>query len=171
MMKIVTVISALALMLTSGLEALTIASPVDRSTYEIGQAMDVLVVNNNEESFVSASVTFASACGNLVTTIPIGTTQRMYLPCEITGETIVSAVAGSSHAKNVHIQVNPVYSANIPLVPGAGCGYPYAAGVGCGAPCGPMPCPPRPSCRRNRRGCGYYAEEAVEVAEFNAQQE
>lgn len=183
MIKIAAVFSAIALMFTSGMEALTIESPSDRSTYGVGQEIDVLVVNNFDENFVSASVTIASACGNLVTTVPVGTTQRLFLPCQIVGDTIVAARVGDVQASNVHILVSPVYNNNIPYAAGAmGCGYPYGAdglgcrspcdlgAMGCGSPCGPIACPPRPACRRSRRGCGYYGiEEAHEVEEFNIQ--
>lgn len=178
-MKFIATISALALMLTSGLEALTIATPIDRSTFGVGQAIDVLVINDEGESFISASVTIASACGNLVTTIPVGTTQTIYLQCQgIVGETIISARSGNVQAENVHILISPVYNTNLPYAAGAGypyaagagCGIPYGAGAGCGSPCGPVACPPRRSSHRSRRGCGYYGtEEAVEVTEFSAE--
>ena len=168
MMKVAAAISVIALLFTSGLEALYIVSPVDKSIVTRGDQINILVENGVEENFVSAAVTIASACGNIVTNVPIGTTQTMFLPCQITGDTVVSAIVGDVRAPNVHIFVSPVYNTNVPgYIPGAGCEYPYAAGAGCGSPCGPIACPPRPSCRRSRRGCGYYgSEEAVDVTEF-----
>ena len=173
MIKIAAAISAIALLFTSGLEALLISSPADRSTYGVGQPVEVLVVNDEGENYVSAAVTIASACGNIVANIPVGSTQTMYLPCSIKGETLVSARAGDAQAPNVHIMISPIYNTypagNIVPAP---YGYPYAAEVGCGAPCGPIACPPRTSCRRSRRGCGYYgAEEANEISEFVAPQQ
>lgn len=179
-MKFITTISALALLLTKGLEALTISSPSENSVYGTGQSIAVLVVNDSEESFVSASVTFASACGNIVMVVPVGTTQTLYLPCQIVGQTVVAARVGDTQAVSVNILVSPAYNTNIPYAAGAGCGYPYAgevgcgipygAGAGCGSPCGPIACPPRRSSHRGRRGCGYYGtEEAVDVAEFVAE--
>lgn len=171
-MKFIATLSSIALLLTSGLEALLISSPASGSTYGISQPVDVLVINGEGESFVSASVTFASACGNLVTSIPVGTTQTIYLPCQIVGQTMVSARNGDVQAPNVLIIISPAYNTNIPY------GYPCAAevgyglpyGAGCGSPCGPIACPPRHSSHRSRRGCGHYdAEEAVDVTEFMAE--
>ena len=110
MIKIAAAISAIALLFTSGLEALLISSPADRSTYGVGQPVEVLVVNDEGENYVSAAVTIASACGNIVANIPVGLLKPCTCPAQSKGETLVSARAGDAQAPNVHIMISPIYN-------------------------------------------------------------
>lgn len=164
-MKVATTIAAISLLFTSAIEALIIASPLAGSTFGIGEPITVLVENENQETFVSASVTFASPCGSWVQTIPVGTAQTIYVPCNVAGQTTVAAQSGSIQADRVQIMISQAYNTNSPYP----CADPYLNGCGYGNVCGPNACPPRRSChRRSRRGCGYYAEEAGSINEFNA---
>lgn len=173
-MKVATTIAAIALFLTSAIEALTIISPAAGSTYNLGQQIEILLQNDNQETDTSASITFASSCGSWVQTVPIGSTQIINLPCNVVGPTNVGAQTSSARASAIQINITPNYANNV--YPNA-CGYPCANPCGypcanpCGSPCGAIACPPRPCQRRSRRGCGYYAEEATSIEEFDAQQE
>ena len=160
-MKFATTVAAISLLFASALEALIISSPLAGSTYGIGSPVTVLVENEDQESYGSAVVTFASPCGSWVQTIPVGTEQTLYMPCNVVGQTTVAAQSGSAQAISVQIAISPAYN---------NYNYNNACGYGYGNACGPIACAPRASChRRSRRGCGYYAEEASSVSEFNPQ--
>jgi hypothetical protein len=166
-MNFKSIISLVAFMVASGVELLTISEPINGATYGLNEPINVLISNDEEvgEAFVNAAVTFASPCGSIVSTLPVGTVQSIYLPCNVVGSTTVSARSGSTQASPVQIVISPVYNVD-PATLGATVA-PY------GAPCG-NPCYQRNSCRRSLRsscrrrvrGCGYYGEQAEDVQEF-----
>lgn len=165
-MKVATTIAAISLLFTSALEALKISSPTAGSTFSAGSAITVLVENEASENFINALVTFASPCGSWVQTVPVGSAETIYVPCNVVGQTTVAAQSGNTKATSVQILISQAYNNCNPYP----CADPLLNGCGYENACGPIACPPRPSCRRrSRRGCGYYAEAADSIQEFNAQ--
>lgn len=171
-MKVTSAIAAISLLLTSACDALIIISPAAGSTYSVGSPINVLIENEGQETFTNAAVTFAAPCGSWVQTVPVGNTQIINLPCNVVGPTNVAAQSGTSRSNNIQILISPIYNNLNPNPCIAPCANPCGP-IACpprANPCGPIACPPRASChRRSRRGCGYYAEEAMSVAEFNTQ--
>lgn len=155
-MKFAVTISSIALMLTSGLNALSIVQPTTGSTVNAGESLQIEVINDLGESYTNAELSIASPAGNLVINTIVGTPQSIYLPCNIIGQTSIVARTTEAVSNHVLIMVNPAIPA-----------YPYIDPA-CGNPCGPIACPPRSSrsSRRSRRGCGYYLQEASKPEEF-----
>ncbi len=144
-------------MLTSGLNALSLVQPTTGSTVNSGVPLLVEVVNDLGESYTTAEISIASASGNLVINVPVGTLQSFYLPCDILGQTSIVARTTEATSNRVLIVVNPNYQyADVALV------------NPCLNPCGPIACPPRAS-RRSRRGCGFRAMDASSPVELKAE--
>lgn len=156
-MNILTIIYSAAILLTSVIEALpgplsslVITSPTAGSTFVLGGSISVTVENGIGATVLIPTVllTFASPCGSFTQVVPVGSTQILNLPCNVSGQVTIAAKSGPTRAESVQIFVTPAY-ANYPDVG-----------------CADIACPPRAS--RSRRGCGYYAEEVGEIAEFKA---
>ena len=151
-------------MVVSGVELLTISEPLNGSTFGLNEPINLLISNDEGETFINAAVTFASPCGNIVSTIPVGTVQSIYLPCNVVGITTIAARSGATVASSIQIIISPAYNAATGAIGGTITPYDIA----CGNPCGSRRSTRR-SCRS--RGCDYYAEGSAEdVQEVAAEQ-
>lgn len=146
-MNFISVFSALAAFASyAAVNALTITNPTVGQNFGIGGPFDILVVNDEGESYTTASLTIASPFGSLVRTIFVGSIQTVITPPDVYGEASIVAVSGPATSNTVQVLITPALTNFVP------------ANVGCRQ---------QNPCQRRRRGCGYYADsEAEDVTEF-----